>query len=290
MPLRIQHHTTLPCEQGSEGFPRPFAPTTATVRHGFSSEVAFANHLHLRGGGQHFQAALAHHGIEQFQTWVGREFEKCFIDDGERDLRACRQRSAVRTLHFDVHLRLLAHCVGCALWGDAHVQAMWFPTDTNSRCTESVGRLVQIDKCSDFLRFRGVVLWQLFARHAATHCEHGNKHIWRITGLDRHVDYRRAATEGSNKALDHTFSFYGDQRGGAAKGHAYLEARGLAHFIFRLLGQHIHTIARGAAKPPVIFAGDPDGCVRASNVTTVIPCFGAHNDFATHARRYVANQ
>src|SRR3546814_2004285 len=80
---------TLPQEHGAKILARQAGQVAATAAAGFerlAAIVAFADHLHLRGRGEHVERAFAHHRVEQLPAFVGRELEQRLVDRDEGDV------------------------------------------------------------------------------------------------------------------------------------------------------------------------------------------------------------
>ena len=92
--LRVERNASLPQEQRVEQLARAGAPAAAARRLRLPAEVALADDLALRGGGEHLDRPLAQHRVEDVPRCVVHELEQALVHRGERDL-AVRGRFAV---------------------------------------------------------------------------------------------------------------------------------------------------------------------------------------------------
>ncbi len=278
--------------------PRCIAAATAD-RDGLAPVMPFAHHLHLRGGGQHFQTALPHHRLQHVPTGVGHQLQQRFVDRDQRHIGlVCR--AAVGALDRQRDMHRVAHVVFRLVGGDIDRQPVRIPPDFHLRHAQPIAGLGQVDRRGRGRGFARKV--RADHRHlphhvgqplappadAAAHRQHRNEDIRRITAGHRHRNHRIGARQLRDKARQHAFAFDGDERGRLTERHAHLEPRVFARAVFGLFGDHIHTIAIVAAEPPRILAHQPHRAHRAAFVPLCIGHARHGSDLARNARRDLA--
>ena len=64
--LGVDRNPPTPKQQSVKQLPRILPAAAAAMRNGFAPIMTLADYLHLRRGGIHLNAPIAHHGIQQF--------------------------------------------------------------------------------------------------------------------------------------------------------------------------------------------------------------------------------
>ena len=102
--LGVEHHARVPQQQGVEQFAGgELAAPTAWWR-GLLAEVPLANDLHLRRGGVHAIASVAHHGAQQVPAVIGAKFQQGFVHGGQGHFGARGHGLAIGQADLHAHL------------------------------------------------------------------------------------------------------------------------------------------------------------------------------------------
>src|SRR3546814_5682263 len=90
-----------PQQHRAEILPRKPAEVAAPAAARFdrlAAIMALADHLHLRGRGEHVERALAHHRVEQLPAFIRRELEQGLVDRDEGDVGSEEHPSELQSL------------------------------------------------------------------------------------------------------------------------------------------------------------------------------------------------
>ena len=273
--IGIELHARIPEQQGVEQLAHMGAATAVTAsRHGLAAIVAAADDFHLRGGGLHAPGALLEHGAQQIPAGVLAQLQQGLVDCRHGDF-GVGGRLAVRQQGADCHLRLLARLEAVLVRRYADLQRVRLQTDIQLGHAKTEGRLAQVhQRCRRhvFLAImpegappftRGLVApgEEAVPGHvaqAAAQGQYADIDVRAPLGLDFQFHRRILAVELQHFAVQNAFALHGQQGGGVAERHAYLQPGGIARLVAALLGQHIHAVVVLAAPPDLALFRDRD--------------------------------
>src|SRR3546814_15979802 len=123
-----------PQQHRAEILPRKPAEVAAPAAARFdrlAAIMALADHLHLRGRGEHVERALAHHRVEQLPAFIRRELEQGLVDRDERAVGA-DGGLAVRGPHLDARFGGFPYSIGLFVGLDIYDEPVPLPRDLDS--------------------------------------------------------------------------------------------------------------------------------------------------------------
>ncbi len=284
MPAPQQHRLEiLAVERGA-------LAAAAARRHGLAAIMALADHLGLRGCGEHAERAIAHHRGQHVGAFIGGDLIERLVDRDEGEIGA-GGGLAVGPRDCNCNLGGAARGIARAIGLHLHRQPVPLPADLEPGDAEPVGRLRQIDQRGGGrrrLRLGGNAQPRADvgepvppARlHPAAHRQHRDIDIGRIACRQRHRNHRVLARNFGDEARQHALTFDGDECGRAAERHPHLQPRGGAGGISGVFGDQVHPVAIVAAEPPVILAGEPHRSHRARDAPLAVAGGGDRIDLA----------
>ncbi len=98
----------------------------------------------------------------------------------------------------------------------------------------------------------------LYVRRASAYDKRGDKYIRGVKIFHGYVNDRIFTGNGFDPGLQNPFAFHGDQCGGFAKRHPYLEDGFITRFVSFFLRDQIDPVIIADVKPPFVFIRHPD--------------------------------